>query len=61
MYTIDSKTQICLRHVVRVETNDRDNSISFQMTNGLCAVKKFGTPEEAGTELTSVTLLIDGA
>ena len=60
MYTIDAKTQIVLHHVVRVETNDRDNSIVFQMTNGLCAVKKLETPEAAATELTRVSALIDG-
>jgi len=61
MYTIDVKTQIVLKHVVRVETNDRDNSIIFQMANGLCAVKKFDTPEEASTEHANVCSLIDGA
>jgi hypothetical protein len=61
MYIIDGSIKICLRHVVRVETNDGDKSIVFEMVSGKCAVKKFETQAEADVELISVEALIDGA
>lgn len=61
MYRIDSKTQINLKHVERTETNDRNNSIIFELVSGKSAVKLFDTPELAASALTSVTALIDGA
>ena len=60
MYQIDSKTQISLKHVEKTETNDRDNSILFEMVSGRTVVKKFSTPELAAAELVILTTLIDG-
>jgi hypothetical protein len=59
MYVIDSKIKIALSHVERVETNTRNQSITFELSSGRCAVKKFATQGLADAELISVEALID--
>ena len=59
MYIIDDKIKINLKHVERTETNDRDNSIIFEMVSGKCAIKKFNSKESAAAELSIIEGQID--
>ena len=61
MYDIDDKTKICFKHVVRIEKNERNNTITFQMDNGLNAVKECGTKEGLTAEFLSAEQMVDSA
>jgi len=61
MYVIDASTKINLKHVVRLEVNERFKRISFHMSNGHNANKDFADIDAVNTELARVEALIDGA
>lgn len=60
MYIIDSEMKVNLKHVEKIETNNRDNSILLEMVSGKTVVKKFATPELAAAELIAISTAIDG-